>query len=194
MKLSSAVLGIAASATLAVVSVSYASQPGRDADSAEFQAIAQEYLTAMNAYNVEAVMPRLANKLDLWMPLGIQIKSKDEFRGYMKAMSNKIGLAKGGTYRIKSQPKAIIRYFKNNGNEAFSAGTMEEEVQLAGETPKTYTSHWLVHLKKSEGDWKIVGGSLDADPAGQSFTVADINGWKSEIEAAMKAKPSKGGK
>ncbi len=192
MKLTSTILGLAL--TLSVVTSSFASQPSRDSDVAEFQTIAGEYAQAMNSYNVEAIIPRLANKLDLWMPLGIQIKSADEFRSYMKAMSNKIGIGKGGTYRIKNQPKASVRYFKGT-DEAYVGGTMDEEVQVLGQTPKSYSSSWLVHLKKSQGAWKIVGGTLDADPAGQSFTVADINGWKTEIEGAMKASSkSKGGK
>ena len=192
MKFTSTILGLALGATLTVSA--YASQPSRDSDVAEFQAIASEYQQAMNSYNVETVIPRLGNKLDLWMPLGIQIKTQDDFRSYMKAMANKIGIGKGGTYRIKSPAKALVRYFKGNGDEAYVAGSMDEEVQVLGQTPKAYASNWLIHLKKSEGKWKIVGGSLDADPAGQSFTVADINGWKAEIESAMKAKPAKGGK
>ncbi|MBI5203186.1 MAG: hypothetical protein HY925_16465 [Elusimicrobia bacterium] len=192
MKLTSTLLGLVL--TLSFVNAGFASQPSHDSDVAEFQTIAGEYMNAMNSYNVEAIVPRLANKLDLWMPLGIQIKSADEFRSYMKAMSNKIGIGKGGTYRIKTQPKATVRYFKGN-DDAFVGGTMDEEVQVLGQTPKAYSSAWLIHLKKSQGAWKIVGGTLDADPAGQSFTVADINGWKGEIETAMKASgKSKGGK
>lgn len=186
----STILGLALAATLTVGA--QASQGNKDNEAADFQAFASEYQNALNQYNVESIMHRVSDKLDLWMPLGIHIRSADEFRNYMKAMGNKIGIGKGGTYRILSAPKSSVRYFKGN-NEAFSAGTMEEEVQVVGQTPKKYTSHWLVHLKKQGGAWKVVGGNVDVDPTGQVFTAADFSSWKAEVETALKA-TKKGGK
>lgn len=192
MKGMSTILGLAVAATLTVGA--YASQGNKSNEASEFQAFASEYQNALSQpnYNVEAIMHRVSDRLDLWMPLGIHIKSADEFRSYMKAMGNKIGVANGGIYRIRSAPKSSIRYFKGN-NDAFSAGTMEEEVQVAGQTLKTYTSHWLVHLKKQGGAWKVVGGNVDVDPEGRVFTAGDFSSWKAEIEAAMKP-TKKGGK
>lgn len=154
-----------------------------DARDAEFAQIAKEYKLALNSYNIDLVTPYLADTLDLRMPLGIQITTPAEFKKYMSAMGNIIGLAKGGKYSIET-PESDIRYSVTGEDAVFSAGTIKEQVQFAGMSQvRAYTSRWLVQLKKTDGKWKIVGGSFEVD--GSIFSPAEIATYRKKAMHLM---------
>lgn len=174
---------IAALFITAGVPASFASSVVDDENQNEFAQIAEEYKQAMNSYNIEPIIPRLADKLDIRMPLGIHIHKPEKFRQYMNAMGNLIGITQGGRYTIAT-PKTLVRYKKGTKN-VFSAGTIDEEVQFVGKNPRKYVSRWLVHLQKRGGTWKIVGGVLEVDAA--DFSSEEIAQYRATVENALKS-------
>ena len=151
----------------------------------EFASIAVEYQKAVNTYNIdEFVKTRLADHLDLWMPLGIHIETPAQFKSYMLAMANMIGLGNGGAYHV-DQPQVTERVYGGQDN-VYSVGAMSEQVQFKGKASRSYSSNWVVHLQKQGGTWKVLGGVLQVDP--KVFPQAEIDEYKAKIELAMAQK------
>lgn len=182
------VAGLIVAAMLVASVPTLFAQSDRESAKKELALVAEEYQEAMNSYNMDKIIPRLADKLELWMPLGIQITTPDEFRGYMKAMANLIGIGSGGKYTIE-RPKTAVRYFEGGDDNVFSAGTIDEEVQFTGKRSKKYVSNWLIHLQKQGGTWKIVGGNLDVDAG--DFPKKELDAYKEKVLVAMKEKTEK---